>query len=302
MKSHCAITHGLLRAVDQVVAQVSKPAVSRVSNPQTHRNYAGTGSLTACRFGNRRYSRFGNLRYVWPCGSALLLALALTSFAAEPSVDPKELPRTPPVEPAQALGTFKVRPGFHLELAAAEPLVVDPVAMSFDETGRPFVVEMRDYSERRPEWLGRRRMLEDTDGDGRFDKSTVYAENLPWPTAVFCYGGGVFVGATPDIIYFKDTDGDGKADTREVVFTGFASDYAPYETNRLNVQAMLNSFNWGLDNRIHGATSMNGGKVGRVQSQFTRAWLERAGLNPKSEIRNPKWSDLRGKDFSFDPR
>src|SRR5258707_5216476 len=145
----------------------------------------------------------------WPF--LLLLVLALRASAAEPAVDPKDLPRTPPLEPAQALSSFKVRPGFHLELAAAEPLVVDPIAMSFDENGRLFVVEMRDYSERREDRLGRIRMLEDTNGDGRFDRSTVFAENLPWPTAVFCTSGGVLVGTTPDIIFFKDTDGDGKA-------------------------------------------------------------------------------------------
>jgi glucose/arabinose dehydrogenase len=119
-------------------------------------------------------------------GLALLLALAVR--AAEPEVDPKELPRVPPTEPDKALATFKVKPGFRIELMAAEPLVVDPVAMSFDENGRLFVVEMRDYSERRAERLGRIRWLEDTDGDGRFDKSTVYADDLGWPTAVICYG------------------------------------------------------------------------------------------------------------------
>src|SRR6266571_4742560 len=238
----------------------------------------------------------GNLMVIVACSFSSCL------LAAELEVSEKDLPRVPPMEPAEALSSFQIKRGFHLELAAAEPLVVDPVAMSFDEDGRLYVVEMRDYSERRPERLGRIRRLEDLDGDGRFDKSTVYVDNLPWPTAVFCYGGGVFVGATPDILFCKDTNGDGMADVREVIFTGFAGGYAPYETNRLNVQALLNSFNWGLDNRIHGSASMSGGKVGRVQSQFTRAWLERAGLNPKSEIRNPKWSDLRGKDFSFDPR
>src|SRR5437764_9930701 len=152
----------------------------------------------------------------------LLTAKLFAIDGAEPQVDPKDLPRVPPVEPAQALGTFQVKPGFHLDLVAAEPLVVDPIAMCFDENGRLFVVEMRDYSERRDERLGRIRLLVDTDGDGHFDKSTVFAENLPWPTALFWYNGGLFVGATPDIWYFKDTNGDGVADEKELVFTGFA--------------------------------------------------------------------------------
>ena len=188
--------------------------------------------------------------------SGLFLSLSLAASAADLEVSDQDLPRVPPTEPDKALATFQIKKGFRLELVAAEPLVVDPIAMSFDEDGRLFVVEMRDYSERRPERLGRIRRLEDTDGDGRFDKSTVYVDNLPWPTAVFCYAGGVFVGATPDILYCKDTSGDGVADVREVVFTGFAGDYAPYETNRLNVQALINSFNWGLDNRIHGSESL----------------------------------------------
>jgi putative membrane-bound dehydrogenase-like protein len=212
----------------------------------------------------------------WILASALSLALSFRPAAAEPDVEAKDLPRIPPTEPDKALSTFRIKKGFRLELVAAEPLVVDPIAMAFDEDGRLFVVEMGDYSERRPERLGRIRRLEDTNGDGHFDRSTVYVDHLPWPTAIICYGGGVFVGATPDILFCKDTNDDGVADVREVIFTGFASDYAPYETNRLNVQALMNSFNWGLDNRIHGSASMSGGKVIRADSPFVREWVRKA--------------------------
>jgi putative membrane-bound dehydrogenase-like protein len=202
-------------------------------------------------------------------------------LAAEPTVTSNDLPRIPAVEARDALKTFHVKPGFHLELAAHEPNVVSPVALSIDENGKMYVVEMVDYSERRDETphLGRIRLLEDTKGNGVYDKSTVFAENLAWPTAVFCYRGGIFVGATPDILYLKDTNGDGKADVREVVFTGFAEG-----VKRVNVQAMLNSFIWGLDNRIHGATSGNGGLIKA---------LKHPGTPPL---------DLHGRDFVIEPR
>src|SRR4026207_1397798 len=195
------------------------------------------------------------MRWLW------LILLCSRALAAEPEADVGDLPRIPPTEPNKAFGTFKIKPGFRIELAAGETNVTDPVALSFDEDGRMYVVEMRDYSERRDERLGEVRLLEDTDNDGTFEKSTVFADALPWPTAVICYGGGVFVATTPDILFLRDTNGDGKADERRVVFTGFGKG-----VERLNVQALPNSFNWTLDNRIHGATGPNGGQVTSVNS------------------------------------
>src|SRR6476620_2204781 len=160
--------------------------------------------------------------------------LILWSSAAEPAVSEADLPHVPATPPEKAISTFKVKPGLKVELVAAEPLVVDPIALCFDEDSRMYVIEMRDYSERRDERLGRIKLLEDTDGDGRFDKATIYATNLPWPTAVICYDGGIFVGASPDILYFKDTNVDGVADVRKVVFTGFGN-----ATLRLNVQQLF---------------------------------------------------------------
>ncbi len=228
---------------------------------------------------------------VWGMNLSLLALTILCAFgrlnlarAAEPEAKPEELPRIPPTPAADAVKTFQVKAGFHMDLVAAEPLVIDPIAMSFDENGRLFVIEMRDYSEHRPERLGRVRVLEDTDGDGHFDKSTVFVDNLAWPTAIICYGGGIFIGATPDILFCKDTNGDGKADVRETVFTGFASRFAPYDIQKLNVQALFNSFTWGLDNRIHGA---NGGNGGRITS------LKHPEIPPL---------ELGNRDFSFDPR
>jgi putative membrane-bound dehydrogenase-like protein len=207
-----------------------------------------------------------------------------TDISLGMQVDPSDLPDVPPTEPADALSTFRVAPGFRLELVAHEPDVVDPVQMAFDEHGRLYVVEMRWYqSETRgdlmfDERIGRIRLLEDTDGDGRFDKSTIFADRLRYPSAVFPYDGGVYVGVEPDILFMKDTTGDGVADERRVVFTGFGN-----HRERLDSQMFMNSLAWGLDNRIHGAKG-HGGFITSVAA---------AG---QPEL------DLRTRDFSFDPR
>lgn len=172
--------------------------------------------------------------------------------------------RIPPREADEALAAFHMRDGFRMELLASEPLVEDPVAMEYDEWGRAYVVEMRDYpytdkstdkpfSERITDLpLGRVRLLTDTNGDGRFDHSSVFAENLSWPTGIAIWNGGIFVTATPDLWYLKDTDGDGKADERRRIFGGF---------RKFNVQAVINNLKWGMDHAIYGAGSSNGGSI-----------------------------------------
>lgn len=214
-----------------------------------------------------------------PVVLTLLLALNSLTEAAEPDLPPGALPTLPPKSPAEAPATFDLDPDFRIELAAAEPLIADPVAISFDENGVLYVCEMRDYSERRDEKLGRISRLEDRDGDGRMDRATVFAENLPWPTGILCFDGGVFLMAAPDLWFFKDTDGDGVADVRRVVLTGF-SELNP----RLNVQQMPNSLRWGPDQRVHLAEGGNGSRVRRPDQGADEGLV------------------LRGRDLSFDPR
>ncbi len=167
-----------------------------------------------------------------------------------------QLPSVPAREPAASRDQVEMPHGFRATLVAAEPLVRDPVAVDFDEQGRMYVVELPQYNGYAVEGFqaqGTIRMLEDADGDGQFEKSTVYVDNLDYPTAVACWDGGLFVGAAPDLLYVKDTNGDGKVDTRRVVFTGFGKDKAG--------EAHLNSFRWGFDNRFHFSTNLSGGEI-----------------------------------------
>jgi putative membrane-bound dehydrogenase-like protein len=151
----------------------------------------------------------------------------------------------PPYSPAQSLATLKVEPGFRVELVASEPDVQSPVAMDIDEDGRMFVVEMPGYP-LDVSATGRVKLLEDTDGDGRIDRSIVYADNLRLPSGVMRYRKGILVTSPPDLLYFEDLNGDGKADRREVVLTGFA---------RTNPQHAVNHPVYGLDNWIYLAHS-----------------------------------------------
>lgn len=109
--------------------------------------------------------------------AALLLLAAPHADAAEPAASGRdyssELPRVAPLEVDQALNAFQVAAGFELQLVAAEPLVTDPVAMAFDESGRLYVAEMIGYSENSDDLLGRIRLLEDRDNDGRYDEEPI---------------------------------------------------------------------------------------------------------------------------------
>ena len=204
------------------------------------------------------------------------------SFRAEPAV----LQRPPPLAPEASRQQMRTRPGLRIDLVADDRLVQSPVAIDFGADGSLWVAEMRDY----PEGLdgrgkpgGRIVRLWDLDGDGRFDRSEVWAEDVPYPTGLMAVGDGVIVGAAPDILWLHAESGAGdggqggagsvrKPTRREVLFTGFATH---------NFQARVNGFRWGYDGWIYGAGGLFGGQI-----HGTR--------------RNQSW-DCSGRDFRFRP-
>lgn len=226
-----------------------------------------------------------------------------------------KLPPPKVLTPEEELATFKIAPGFHAELVAAEPMVESPVAIAWDRKGRMFVCEMRGYmhdvegaGEDQP--IGRVVMLEDTDGDGKMDKRTVFADGLLMPRAIMCVNGGLLVSEPPNLWFMKDTDGDGVADVKESLD-------ASYGTAGGQPEHMANSPTWMLDNWIYSANHskryrLKDGKLvdevtglrgqwGMAQDDFGRQFYNsnsdflRANLIPESlGRRNPNHTAAAG--------
>ncbi len=207
-------------------------------------------------------------------GKLLMMALCLAAgwrAFGEGAANPQS--NSPPAAPiliGSGLGDVQIQPGFRVELVAAENLVTAPVAMAFDENGRLFVVENPRAATRAS---GRIRLLEDTNSDGMFDTSRVFVDKLLWPSAVAAYGGGIFVGATPSIWFFKDSKVRGIADVRKLSFGTAPS------ANTAMPLARANSFNWALNNSFHGVTG----------------FIDGPPLGPVT-------GDVLGSEFWFDPR
>lgn len=183
-----------------------------------------------------------------------------------------------PIEPSAAIKLFQIEPGLAIELVASEPMIVDPVAISFDELGRMYVVEYRDYpngpGNGKPN-LSRIKLLEDTDGDGRMDRGHVFADNLSFAQGVMAWKGGILVTSWPYLMFLKDSDGDSRADIFERLFE--------VANQKTNPQLRMAHPRWGPDNWIY----ITNGLAGTVVSS--------AG-NPDQKV------TIGRHDFRFHPR
>ncbi|MGH9371365.1 MAG: DUF7133 domain-containing protein, partial [Vicinamibacterales bacterium] len=192
-----------------------------------------------------------------PTVALAVLVTVVTGYGSQTSSPPRQWP--PGVQqisndasvrsPAEALEMFSMPPGYRLELVASEPMIQDPIAIDWDAATRLWAVELPGYmrditasGELDP--IGRIVVLEDTNQDGTMDKRTVFAEGLVQPRALKVLEHGVLVGEPPNVWLLKDTDGDRRADRKDLVATG----YGRLETN---VEVNANSLLWALDNRIY---------------------------------------------------
>jgi putative membrane-bound dehydrogenase-like protein len=177
--------------------------------------------------------------------------------------------------PEASRRSIQTRDGFAVQLVASEPLVKDPIAFDWAADGRLWVLEMGDYplgTDGHGKPGGTVRVLHDTNGDGVYDKATDFLDGLGFPSGLIPWRNGVIVACAPDIFYAEDRDGDGKADHREVLFTGFTEG---------NQQHRINGFDLGLDGWIYGANGDSGGTV--------------------KSLKTGKVVDIRGRDFRFRP-
>ena len=198
-------------------------------------------------------------------------------------------PGPPPKSPEDSLKAIHLKKGFKIELVANEPLVQDPIFIDWDAKGRMWVVEMGDYpfhdearnaagdllfetppGQKLHLCNGRVKILEDTDGDGIYDKATVFLDNLQYPTGLALWKDGVFIASVPDVFFIEEKDG--KPGKRTTIMSGFKLG---------NPQHLVNGFCWGLDGWFYGGNGDSGGKV--------------------VETKSGKEFDLSGRDYRFNP-
>ncbi|MDI1313219.1 PVC-type heme-binding CxxCH protein [Prosthecobacter sp.] len=178
---------------------------------------------------------------------------------------PEPLTLQLPMSVKGSMARTQVPADCELKLFASEPDIAKPIAFAWDERGRCWVVETRDYPHGvtdSGEGQDSIKICEDTDGDGKADKFTVFADKLNLPTGIVFARGGIIVSQPPKFIFLKDTDGDDKADVRETVIDGWGI---------RDTHAQASNLHYGFDNWIYGCVGYSGieGYVGGKKHQFS---------------------------------
>jgi putative membrane-bound dehydrogenase-like protein len=191
-------------------------------------------------------------RRLWPACLVLISLAGVALGQREYGFDNRKPSGQPYLPAAESVKRMKLPPGWEVNVYAAEPDIINPIAFTIDERGRLWVVECFEYPTRTPPGSmprDRIKVLEDTDGDGRCDKVTVWAEGKHFPvrfdlaSGIEVGHGGVFLGAPPYLFFLRDTDGDGRCDKHEILLSGFGSQ---------DTHETLNTFQWGPDGRLYG--------------------------------------------------
>ncbi|WP_247233162.1 c-type cytochrome [Telluribacter sp. SYSU D00476] len=202
---------------------------------------------------------------IW-CSAALAI-FSLVTIAAyqstpsdeqeDPFTTPRtvsQVPTTRPLPPEEALKTFRLPRGYKLEVVASEPMIAEPASLAWDGNGRLYVAQLETYMQtidarEQDESRSRVMLLEDTDNDGKMDKSSVFIDGLLSPRMILCVGRELLVNETNsyDIIAYKDTNGDGRADQKRVVYKHPKKAFG-------NVEHQRSGLDWNLDNWIYVTT------------------------------------------------
>ena len=203
----------------------------------------------------------------------LLVCVGLVLLCACSRKSAEEIPRSP----QESLKSMRLSEDFRAELFLSEPDVVSPVEMVFDEDGRIYVAEMIDYPDDPPPGKpprSRIRLLEDRDGDGKYERAVIFADQVLAVSGIMPWKGGLLAGSAPDILYLKDNDGDGKADVRKELYTGFSKG---------NQEGRITNPRLAPDNWIYWANAGGNGSI----------------TSPDHPEMPP--AVVRGTDFHFDP-
>lgn len=246
----------------------------------------------------------------------ILICCFLFSWLLQCSTPGNEGP-SPPKTAEEEEKTFVIEPGLSVQLVVAEPMIQDPIVITFDEDGRMWVVEMRGFmpdidgkGERDP--VGRVSILEDTDGDGNMDKHIVYLDSLIMPRALAVVKGGALVVEQEALWYVSDRDGDGKADNKQLIDKDYAGSKMPehagngllrgidnwYYNAKSRFRYALRDGQWIRDStEFRGQWGISHDDIGRLYYNYNWSQLHADLVPPNYLSRNPHHDPTSGIDY-----